>query len=757
MHYKAFRDADIRFFPLLGETGHDGEELTDKEKYKVPRSSGWKSTPLWSDEQIELMEETGQLDTGYAVLCAGLMVVDVDARSGGVESLARLIEDVPEIEDAGLIVATGSGHGSRHFYFLAPEGVALAGKLKGYDGIDVKSGPGAFVVGPGSMHASGNRYLILDGNPDDIDDAPAALVDMLRKPEYHRTEYNGAVMDVTHDDLADMMAHIDPDCDHEQWVRVGMACHDASQGSAFAVWDAWSSRGSKYPGSEDLEKRWHSFGKASMPVTIGTLIHYAEVGGWRRAVTFEADTSELDATPNTDESDLLDTSAVDLLRPPGFVGDVKRWIDDQCRYPREHLATAAALVAVGNVAGLRYTDDLDGVTANLFAFGVADSSSGKEAVLQAMQKIMVEAGISAAAHGFQKSQQEVMRNLIRHQAAYYIIDELGIELGKAVNAQKKGSAAYLEGLIGTLMSLYSKADGKALLSGDVKEDVRKAMQSELAQHLKAVDNNEDPSGARALKAERLQAQLDTLDQGLDKPFLSLIGFTTPSTFDTIIDEDQATSGFLGRALLVREHNSNPWPKRPFQKRPMDDDMRQALRGLFDGGHFSVTNDRVEHFGDRVPVQTAPDAVKALDKALEWTIEYAEMQKERTGLEAVVRRGYEMIAKISLILAAPSGVRTLEHVRWAFAITKRDVDEKLRLVMSNDETHGTDKTLMAKITKYISKDHGEKVGVIKNRLRRYKPEDVVKALEKMEAAGMARRETSKAKNNGKVSERWYFTG
>jgi len=755
VHYKAFRDADIRFFPLLGKHGHEGEELTEKEQYKVPRSSGWKSTPLWSDEQIELMEETGQLDTGYAVLCAGLMVVDIDARTGGVESLARLIKEVPAIEEAGLIVATGSGHGSRHFYFRAPEGVAIAGKLKGYDGIDIKSGPGAFVVGPGSMHASGNHYTILEANPDDIDDAPVALVDMLRKPEYHRTEYNGAVMDVTHDDLADMMAHIGPDCDHEQWVRVGMACHDASQGTAFDVWDAWSSRGSKYPGSEDLEKRWHSFGKASMPVTIGTLIHYAEVGGWRRAVTLDAAPMDDDAA--SPESDLLDTSAVDLLRPPGFVGDVKRWIDDQCRYPREHLATAAALVAVGNVAGLRYTDDLVGVTANLFAFGVADSSSGKEAVLQAMQKIMVETGISAAAHGFQKSQQEVMRNLIRHQAAYYIIVELGIELGKAVNAQKKGSAAYLEGLIGTLMSLYSKADGKALLSGDVKEDVRKAMQSELAQHLKAVDNNEDPSGARALKAERLQAQLDTLDQGLDKPFLSLIGFTTPSTFDTIIDEDQATSGFLGRALLVREHNSNPWPKRPFKKRPMDDNMRQALRGLFDGGHFNATNDRVEHFGDRVPVQTTPDAAQALDKALEWTIEYAEMQKERTGLEAVVRRGYEMIAKISLILAAPSGVRTLEHVRWAFAITKRDVDEKLRLVMSNDETHGTDKNLTAKITKYISKDHGERVGVIKNRLRRYKPEDVVKALEKMEAAGMARRETTKAKNNGKVSERWYFTG
>lgn len=743
-------DAGLRIFPVLGANDNDGLPLDDKESHKRPRSSGWKSTPHWSEEQFELMIETGQLDTGYGVLCAGYLVLDVDPRNGGSQSLVQLLDLVPEIAGAGMIVETGRRDGGKHYYFKAPEGVALVTHLKGFDGIDAKSN--GYVIGPGSYHASGNTYRIVHGSPDDIDYAPAALVDMLRKPEYHRAAHEGGFMDITHADLADMVSHIDPDCDHEDWVRVGMACHDASQGTAFDVWDAWSARGAKYPSSDALSIRWHSFGKSSLPVTIGTLIHLAQANGWVQSVTFTSDDAAL-----TVDVDPLDTSSVDLLRPPGFVGEVKAWIDDQCRYRREHLATAAALVAVGNIAGLRYTDDLDGVTANMFAFGVADSSSGKEAVLQAMQKLMVETGISAAAHGFQKSQQEVMRNLIRHQAAYYIIDELGIELGKAINAQKKGGAAYLEGLIGTLMSLFSKADGKALLSGDVKEDVRKAMLAELGQHQKAIENNEDVTGARALKSERLTSQLATLDQGLDKPFISLIGFTTPSTFDAIIDEDQATSGFLGRALLVREHDSNPWPKRPFKKRPMDDAMRQSLRGLFDGGHYSAVQDRVEHIGDRVPIKTAPDAAVALDKALEWTIEYAEVQKERTGLEAVVRRGYEMIAKVSLILAAPSGVRTLEHVRWAFALVKRDVDEKLRLVVSNDLTRGSDKNLMAKVTKYISKDHGETLGVIKNRLRAYKPEDVKKALELMETAGSARRETVTTKANGKSSERWFFVG
>jgi len=90
------------------------------------------------------------------VLVDGLLVVDVDARNGGVDSWARLVEDVPEIAGAGLIVATGSGGGSKHLYFSLPEPVPLVQTLKKYPGIDFKSS--GFVVGPGSMHKSGTPY-----------------------------------------------------------------------------------------------------------------------------------------------------------------------------------------------------------------------------------------------------------------------------------------------------------------------------------------------------------------------------------------------------------------------------------------------------------------------------------------------------------------------------------------------------------------------------------------------------------------------
>ena len=740
MHHKDFWQAGYKVFPLHGDT-IDGEPCPMP--FKHPRSAGWQHTPNWSQEQFELMQETDQFATGYGVLCEGLLVVDVDARNGGLASLEKLPVD---LDDAGLIVATGSGAGSRHFYFKAPEGVALVQHLKNYPGLDFKAT--GFVVGPGSQHASGTRYQIVEGNIDDIDDAPAELIDLLRKPERHRTTHNGSALDVSHDDIADMLSYIDPDCDHETWVRCGMAAHDATQGTAFDVWDAWSAKGSKYPGQDAIEKRWHSFGKSANPVTIGTLIHHAEQGGWKQSVTFEHEWPVEDTSP-------LDTSHIDLLRPPGFVGEVCAWVNDQCMYPREHLAVVATLIAMGNIVGLRYTDDMHGVTANLFGFGVADSGSGKDSVYSAFNHLMRTTGLTPAVHGMQKSEQEVIRNLIRHQPAFYNIDEFGVHLQKVVNASTRGTASYLEGLIGIMMNAYSKANDFLPISGDVKEDIKTELRRDISRARKAIEENEP--GDHEARLIRAETMLSKIDSGLDRPFISVMGMTTPSTFDQLVTPDQATSGFIGRALLVREHDPNPPRKETFKRRKMPQGMASRLMQLAHGGTFDALNERIESYDERVVIPTDSDALEAMDMVYREFWEYAERQKEVTGLTPIPRRGYEMVAKISLILAVPGGVRTLEHVRWAYALVKHDIDEKLRLVMSNDQTYGSDKVLMAKITKVISKDHGETFGVIKNRLRTYKTDDVRKALGVMVDGGSVKMEVTKHPSNGKEVERYFFTG
>ena len=92
--------------------------------------------------------------------------------------------------------------------------------------------------------------------------------------------------------------------------------------------------------------------------------------------------------------------------------------------------------------------------------------------------------------------------------------------------------------------------------------------------------------------------------------------------------------------------------------------------------------------------------------------------------------YELVSKVSMVLAAPEGLRTAEHVRWAFALIRRDVEEKMLLVVSNDTTGNTPQmALMARIAGYIS-DDWITVGNIRNKCRGVKPADIDAALAMM---------------------------
>jgi hypothetical protein len=677
------------------------------------------------------MEETGQFDSGYGVLVRGLIVVDVDARNGGVESYERLIEDVPEIAGAGLIVETGSGGGSRHLYFKCDEGLALIQHHPDYPGIDFKSS--GFVVGPSSKHVSGNTYKILHGSPDDIDRAPEAMINGLSKPQKYRADIDGATVDVSYSDLEDMLSYINPDVEHEIWLRCGMAVHHATMGTGFDVWDKWSAKGSKYPTRDTLGKRWHSFGKSLNPVTLGTLIHYAEQAGWKQPVTFEP--NELIEPEEPYRGNDVDITGVDLTRPPGFVGVVAEWIHDQCRYKREHLAVAAALNAIGNVIGLRYEDELGDVTSNMFAFCVAGSGTGKEGIQQGAFAVQKAAGVNKAIYSTIKSEQEVVRNLTRHQAALYMVDEVGILLTKIKNAQTRGGASYLEGVIGILMSAYSKANGYMPLSGDVREDVRKGMMQEISQVERRLEDGENPRD-RA-RRNQLEVALNSLDDGLEKPFLSLIGFTTPITFDSLVTFETATNGFIGRSLIFNERDDAPPEKKGFRKRKMSTELKATLENLYSAGHYDSTSDRIENRGSRISVPTTDDAVKMLEGTMDILHGLAEDHTEKSGLSSLFLRAKEQVAKISFILAAPSGLRTVEHVRWAYALVKRDVEEKVRLVIGNDREKDAPKmALVSKIENLINRDDGETFGVLANKLRKFKKEDIEKCLEELIKAGRA---------------------
>jgi len=437
----------------------------------------------------------------------------------------------------------------------------------------------------------------------------------------------------------------------------------------------------------------------------------------------------------------LDVSDIDLTRPPGFVGQVTDWIDGQCRYPRRRLCVAAAMTAIGNIGGMSHYDVRDGVSANILSFCVAASSTGKEAVMQAFNELHISAGVQGALQGTIKSEQEIIRNLIEHQASFYSIDEIGIFLGKVRSAQKRGGATYLEGVFGTIMSAYSKANSRMILGGDVSRELRKQFAAQLSRAL----DNDDEQGE-----ERANRMLAMIDNGLERPFMSIIGFTTPSTFDGMMDGETATQGFVGRALIVSERDINPRPRKGFKKPDMPIMMGGKLGLIYNG-----SEDRVEYSGARKDVLTEPDADAALDAIADWLIDYADHMGEKTGEASVamIRRAYELIAKVSFVLAIPSGTRTLDHVRWAFAYVKDEIDFKVQLVFANDNAKAKpEDAIAARLLNLIDAENGLTTAMLSSRL--HVPKEVIETTcRHLEASGQVQLKEGR-KYRGKVVLKWF---
>lgn len=99
---------------------------------------------------------------------SGIIVVDVDAKSGGLENLTKAQEEFGALPRGPRVHTPGGGD---HYYFLYPHGngiVPNAVALAGYSGIDVRADR-AQVVAPPSVGPNGIAYRFADGlSLDDI-------------------------------------------------------------------------------------------------------------------------------------------------------------------------------------------------------------------------------------------------------------------------------------------------------------------------------------------------------------------------------------------------------------------------------------------------------------------------------------------------------------------------------------------------------------------------------------------------------------
>ena len=177
-----------RIFRMGGaKKGEDGELLCncgnkECDAYFKHPPPNWEYTPVWSKEQFNIILESDQFKTGFGIVVAGsLFVIDVSA--DGEASYKKLIKKIPEVATSKFIVKTGSG--GRHLYFRLTDKIPLHKELKALPGIKFIS-TGSFIVGPGSLHQTGNKYEVLSGDIQNINSPPDTLLHILKKSNHYR-------------------------------------------------------------------------------------------------------------------------------------------------------------------------------------------------------------------------------------------------------------------------------------------------------------------------------------------------------------------------------------------------------------------------------------------------------------------------------------------------------------------------------------------------------------------------------------------
>lgn len=719
--YQEFNDLGIPVFGLHGVTHNGICECLDKDckaLFKHPKNSSWEHTPIWEDEQIEVMELTGAFDTGYGVLCNDLIVIDVDARNGGIESYTRLLNDFPSIGFCDYIVETGSGGGSKHLYFRKPKDCPpLKSHHNNYKGIDFKNS--GYVVGAGSKHISGRYYKAVVGTPYDICDAPIELINLLEKEVIIKSDIE---VELSNSQISEMMEYIpNNDDDYDHWIMVGMALNEA--GADYLEWVKWSSKSPKHEEKQMLYK-WNSFGKNPNRYSLGTLIYLAKENGY--TLPLLENNQEFDSS-----IDWSKKPDIDLTKPPFLAGEIASWINKNSMYPRERLSTGVAIMVLSSVFGLNYRG-LNNSSLNLFMFCVAGSGTGKEGISQKYASLLRGVGIQRAMHGNFISSQELTRNLIDHQASFYNIDEFGEQLSKLKKAQQRGGG-HLESAIKDLMEIYTKANSYFYIANTHKKQFEELINKEIAQiHYRKKENESLPNDDILL--EKLKERLNSLDSGIKEPFLNLIGYTTPQKFEDLMDLENSENGFFNRSIVIKEIEDNPRWKEDFKFIPLDEDLEyrylvNKLNNYYYQG-FTPVDKRIERLIDKPIELPCNDKNRALLNQIREDIYWlTEDQKEKQGFTAHLKRVYESILKVSTLLSISEGEMQTEAILWAKEFIFADVELKLNITSANVNSK-TMQGLESKILSQLDKSEGLSFANIRNKLRSNKKEDIEKAINKL---------------------------
>lgn len=274
---------------------------------KVPLLDNWHEKSTKSPNEAQRMWQRWP-NAGIGVHCgpSGLVVIDVDVRNGGLETLAKLEARYGPIWDHCPAIAR-TGGGGWHYVFLVPQGVRLPSKLG--PGVDVLHGNRFFIVAPTTHPITGKAYkwergfdpfsmkelpvlpacwaIPIDGTQPAVDVDGDALANLPPQPLADTAEERTR--------LRDALNFVSPDCPYPDWQRRVFAILASGLPDAVDIAREWSERAPDRFERRAFDTLVNSFKEERRRggdlVGPGTLFHLAKQAGWKdpRAKAAEPD------------------------------------------------------------------------------------------------------------------------------------------------------------------------------------------------------------------------------------------------------------------------------------------------------------------------------------------------------------------------------------------------------------------------------------------------------------------------------------
>lgn len=340
----------------------------------------------------------------------------------------------------------------------------------------------------------------------------------------------------------------------------------------------------------------------------------------------------------------------ELTEPPGFAGELARFIYHAAPRPVPQVAVVAALGLLAGVLGRQWTVSSTGL--NIYMVLVARSAIGKEAMHQGIGKLLS----AVRAH---------------YPPADDFVSFDDFASGPALTKELLGRVSFVN-VVGEIGHKFSA------MAAD-KEPAIRSLRRQIT-NLYAKSGPDAVAGGVAYSNRENNAQITV------SVAYSLIGETTPARFYESLTSDMMQDGLLSRFTVVEYTGDRP-DKNPNPLQHPGERVVRHLQNMMQQSHSLRMNNQFQ------PVQYGAGAEAFLDQFENECDQHIRAAGDDEAQRQMWNRAHLKTLRVAALLAAADNpfnpVMSLDHASWASELTRRDIHVFSKRLLSGEIGDGTD--------------------------------------------------------------------